>query len=210
VSVLAVFPLGTVVLPTAVLPLQLFEPRYLTLLEDLTAPGHGEPEFGIVLIERGSEVGGGEVRTAVGTVVRLIETARWPDGRWLIAVAGVRRFRVERGLPDDPYPRAETSDVDDAGQWDGACDQLLPDAASAVRRALALAAELGEPTASVAFDLDPNPSVAAWQLCALAPLGPMDRQQLLQTDDPARRLRLVTSMAADMAAVLEYRLGAGP
>jgi Lon protease-like protein len=209
-TVLAVFPLGTVVVPTAVLPLQLFEPRYLTLLEDLTAPGAGEPEFGIVLIERGSEVGGGDVRGTVGTVVRLIEASRLPDGRLVIAVVGTRRFKVDRWLPDDPYPRAETSDVDDVGRWDDSCDRLLTDATRAVRRALALAAELGEPGASMGFDLDVDPAVASWQLCALAPLGPMDRQQLLESDEPAGRLRLVISMAAEMSAVLEYRLGAGP
>jgi Lon protease-like protein len=208
-SVIAVFPLGTVVFPTTVLPLQLFEPRYLALIEDLIAPGAGEPDFGIVLIERGSEVGGGDVRGTVGTVVRLVEAVRRPDGTWVIAVAGIRRFQVQRWLPDDPYPRAETSAVDDIGPWDGSCDQLLTDATRAVRRALALAAELGDPGASMGFDLDGDPSVASWQLCALAPLGPMDRQQLLETDEPARRLRRLISMATEMAAVLEYRLGAG-
>ena len=60
---LPMFPLGTVLLPGAPLPLQVFEPRYRGLTHDCLA---GVPEFGVVLIERGSEVGGGDVRTNVG------------------------------------------------------------------------------------------------------------------------------------------------
>ena len=65
-AVLPMFPLGTVLLPGAVLPLHVFEPRYRQLVQDCLA---GEPEFGVVLIERGSEVGGGDQRAT---------SARWP------------------------------------------------------------------------------------------------------------------------------------
>ncbi|MEC8953734.1 MAG: LON peptidase substrate-binding domain-containing protein, partial [Actinomycetota bacterium] len=50
------FPLGMVLVPSGVLPLRVFEPRYRHMLEDLLP---GNREFGVVLIERGSEVGGG-------------------------------------------------------------------------------------------------------------------------------------------------------
>ncbi|HEX5095168.1 MAG TPA: LON peptidase substrate-binding domain-containing protein, partial [Acidimicrobiia bacterium] len=53
------FPLGTVLFPHALLPLQVFEPRYRVMMRNLL---DGEREFGVVLIERGSEVGGGDVR----------------------------------------------------------------------------------------------------------------------------------------------------
>ncbi|MCH2412496.1 MAG: hypothetical protein MK189_05940, partial [Acidimicrobiales bacterium] len=65
----AVFPLGTVLLPTAFLPLHVFEPRYRTMLADLL---EGSRRFGGGLIERGSEVGGGEGRTEVGTMARIV------------------------------------------------------------------------------------------------------------------------------------------
>ena len=66
------FPLGTVLFPTGVLPLRVFEPRYRHMLDDLLP---GTREFGVVLIERGSEVGGGEVRSGVGTIARILEAA---------------------------------------------------------------------------------------------------------------------------------------
>src|SRR5580698_965052 len=61
---LGMFPLSTVLFPHAEIPLHIFEPRYRALAHDCLA---ADSRFGIVLIERGSEVGGGDHRMAVGT-----------------------------------------------------------------------------------------------------------------------------------------------
>ena len=53
---------------------------------------HGDGRFGVVLIERGYEVGGGDTRFAVGTVARIVEAARTPDGRYLLATVGTERL----------------------------------------------------------------------------------------------------------------------
>ena len=101
---LPMFPLGTVLFPHAVLPLHIFEHRYRALAETCL---RGDGRFGVVLIERGDEVGGGDTRFGVGTVARIVEAARTPDGRYLLATVGTERFRVRKWLDDDPYPRAE-------------------------------------------------------------------------------------------------------
>ena len=104
------FPLGTVLLPGTYLPLHVFEERYHALVPDcLTA----DREFGVVLIERGSEVGGGDASTGVGTVARIVEAPRFDDGRWALGAVGARRVRVRAWLPDDPFPRAEVEDWPD-------------------------------------------------------------------------------------------------
>ncbi|MGH9021739.1 MAG: LON peptidase substrate-binding domain-containing protein, partial [Acidimicrobiia bacterium] len=95
------FPLGTVLVPFAHLPLHVFEPRYLALARDCLA---GDQEFGVVLIERGSEVGGGDVRFSIGTVARITQASLLPDGRFLLDTVGTRRVRVDAWLGDDPYP----------------------------------------------------------------------------------------------------------
>ena len=89
------FPLGTVLFPHAVLPLHLFEERYRALAE---ACLRGDGRFGVVLIERGFEVGGGDTRFGVGTVARIVEAARTPDGRFLLATVGTERLRVRSWL----------------------------------------------------------------------------------------------------------------
>ena len=98
------FPLGTVLFPHAALPLHLFEDRYRALAETCL---RGDGRFGVVLIERGFEVGGGDQRFGVGTVARIVEAARTPDGRYLLATVGTERFRIKKWLDDDPFPRAE-------------------------------------------------------------------------------------------------------
>ena len=75
------FPLGSVLFPSAYLPLHVFEERYRQLVRDCLA---GNGEFGVVLIERGSEVGGGDVRTEVGTVARIVEVTEFDDGRFAL------------------------------------------------------------------------------------------------------------------------------
>jgi Lon protease-like protein len=201
---LPVFPLGSPVLPTQILPLHVFEDRYRVLMETLTDFG-ASAEMGVVLIERGSEIGGGDVRVATGTVTHLIESERLPDGRWVAIFAGSHPFVVERWLDDDPYPQAvvvERADED----WEPADAGRLEAAEAAVRRAVALAGELGEPVGLAGFTLSDRPVVSAWELCARAPLGPMDRQKLLECERRADRLDLLIELVSDAAALLAFRL----
>ncbi len=194
------FPLGTVLFPTMVLPLHVFEPRYRALVDDCVA---GDGEFGVTLIERGSEVGGGDVRTDVGTVARIVQVERFDDGRFAVAAVGTRRIRVERWLADDPYPRAEVIDWDDVGTAVAALD----DADALFRRALALAAELGEAPAPLDVELADDPAVATFQIGALAPIGPLDRQALLATERSDDRVTLLVEQLTDVVELLRARLG---
>ena len=196
------FPLESVVFPATFLPLHVFEERYRRLTRDCLA---GDREFGVVLIERGREVGGGDVRTDVGTVVSIVEAEEASDGRWALGCVGARRLRVDHWLHDDPYPRAEVEELLE-GEWDGGADDALAAADRVVRRSFALRAELGEPAPPIDLELSPDPPAAAWQLASLAPLGPLDRQLLLAVDDPADRLRLLETMTEEACAVLAQRL----
>jgi Lon protease-like protein len=201
VTVLAMFPLGTVLLPGAVLPLHVFEPRYRQLVHDCLA---AEPEFGVVLIERGSEVGGGDLRTDVGTVARITEAVELPDGRWALTTVGTRRIRVARWLDDDPYPRAEVDTWDDPAPGDvtGAHEHAV----ALLRRALALAAELGDSAPPATFELATDLVLAGYQACAIAPIGPLDRQQLLAADAPSARMALLADALDGAIEMLEARL----
>jgi Lon protease-like protein len=197
------FPLGAVLFPFVHLPLHVFEPRYRALVKDCLKT---RSEFGVVLIERGHEVGGGDERFSVGTVAHIVESAEFPDGRWALSTVGTRRVRIGTWLPDDPYPVALAADLPDSGDVD---PDALAEADKAVRRALALKAELDEPAAPVSVRVDDEPHIAAWQLPAIAPLSPIDQQRLLEQDDAGARLRLLTELAAEAADVLAYRLSGG-
>lgn len=199
----AMFPLGTVVFPHAVLPLHVFEPRYRAMMRDVLA---GDQEFGVVLIERGSEVGGGDVRFAVGTMAHIVQASELPDGRYALAAVGVHRFRVERWLPDDPYPRAEIVALDEPPVASDARAMVGPVVRS-LQKVFELAARLQGLTETPTPDISPDPEQAAYEIAALASLGPLDAQGVLELPDTATRLRALGDLLSDAATMLRARLG---
>ena len=200
---LPMFPLGTVLFPHALLPLQVFEARYRAMTEACLT---GDGEFGVVLIERGSEVGGGDTRFGVGTVARILEAGRFPDGRYLLATTGTRRLRVRRWLPEEPYPQAEVELLDERHPTGDAAE-----ARAEVERGLSqvaeLRAQLGEGAPPAELRLDDDPVRASFEAAAAAALGPLDAQRLLELDDAAARLRSLAELLADEARYLELRRG---
>ena len=197
---LPMFPLGTVLLPGMVLPLHVFEPRYRQLVRDVLAD---DQRFGVVLIERGHEVGGNDSRTAVGTVAEVVRAEELEDGRWVLIAIGTDRIRVDEWLADDPYPCALVSTWPDG---DTAVEPaLLADVGQKLQRVLRLAAELGEDVPEI--DVEAEPLTASYQAVILSPLGPQDTQHLLAQPDGQERLARLSDMLDDQEQVLRFRLG---
>ncbi len=178
------FPLGSVLFPFVAVPLRVFEPRYLTLVGRLLDEDEPGFEFGVVLIERGSEAGGGDQRASVGTMARLVSAAAGADDLLIIGV-GTRRFTVEHWADDDPYPRAAVSMLPDL-EWSDALAPLRAEAEAVVRRVVARVAE-SESDADI--ELSDDPVAAVWQLAAIAPLGEYDRYTLLRSTSMGELLR---------------------
>jgi Lon protease-like protein len=193
------FPLGTVLFPTMVLPLHVFEERYRVLVRHCL---DADRTFGVVLIERGSEVGGGDVRTDVGTVAEIVEAARFEDGRYALAAVGTERLRVNAWLEDAPYPRADVELWPDAGPSDVHRRDVEP-VVVALRRLLARLAERGEPVAPATTDLAEDLTTATFQAAAIAPLGPADRQRLLAAPTLAARVDLLATFIDDEHVALD-------
>ncbi|HSP52629.1 MAG TPA: LON peptidase substrate-binding domain-containing protein [Cryobacterium sp.] len=187
---LPMFPLGSVLFPYMPLQLRVFEDRYLVMLSRILKE---EPaEFGVVLIERGQEVGGGERRFQYGTVAQITELEA-AEGFVGLTAQGERRIEVVDWLTEDPHPQATVRDLA-ALDWD---DDLLPlreRAEQAVRRALALASEFADQLWPSTVELSRDPTAAAWQIAAIAPLGPLDQIELLRS----------TSMEQLLTAVIDF------
>lgn len=213
------FALQSVLLPGSPLPLQVFEPRYLAMLETVI---EGDQQMGVVLIERGREVGGGDVRCDVATMARVVEARHLADGRLLVMALGDRRIRVRRWLVDDPHPRAETEDwPDDPEPASAGNPELIDELAGLVTEARRLAfrlqighrarAEAGEPG-----PVEPGPvelgrdlALASYRAAALAPLGPLDRFEVLRTPTATGRLAAARRLVADATELLRARIGLG-
>jgi Lon protease-like protein len=193
---LPMFPLSAVLFPHASMPLHVFEARYRVLMRDCL---EGDPRFGVVLIERGSEVGGGDQRSALGTRGVITRAAEMPDGRWVLEVRGEAVVEIDGWLPDDPYPLALVTERPGLGASGAA--RVLDDATQRVRRARALLAEQGGAPAlppDALLDGGGDPDVAAWQLCAAAPVNAYDAQRLLAAGDAADRLGLLVGFMDEL------------
>lgn len=196
-------PLGTVLLPSAVMPLHLFEVRYRRMIVDVLAT---DREFGVVLIRRGSEVGGGDQRCDVATRARVLEAREAPDGRWAVTVVGLQRIRVDLWLPDDPHPVADVSPMPDR-PGPGVPEPAYRSLESRLRRLLALLSELGDPVPAATFDLADDPALGTLQMAALGPFTSYDRQRLLEADLVSGRCQVLDGLLADAQAVVDLRLG---
>jgi uncharacterized protein len=202
------FPLSAVLFPEATMPLHVFEPRYRQLMHDCLA---GDSRFGVVLIERGSEVGGGDQRAGLGTRGVITRAAELPDGRWVLEVRGEAVVVIEEWLPDDPYPQALVHEPEPVpmSDVDSVPAPLVDDAAQRVRRARAILAEHGGGPAlepGLVLDGDGNHDVAAWQLCGVAPVNAYDAQRLLAADGAAERLALLVELMDDLELDLRRML----
>jgi Lon protease-like protein len=90
-EVLAVFPLdGALLLPGGVLPLQIFEPRYLNMIDDVM---RGDRLIGMIQTQEGGPRGAPYLRD-VGCAGRITSYSETGDGKYLIALTGVCRFAV--------------------------------------------------------------------------------------------------------------------
>ncbi|SMH35997.1 hypothetical protein SAMN06295885_1195 [Rathayibacter oskolensis] len=195
------FPLGSVLLPHMPLPLRLFEPRYLRMLGDVLEDD--APSFGVVLIERGQEVGGGDQRFTVGTVARILNINGEESFITLDSV-GDDRFEVVRWHEDDPYPRAEVRLLPPL-EWDPELRGELDAAESAVRTALAVASEFVEQRYGAVVELAEDPAAHAWQLAGVAPVNELDRLAFLRATSMEEMLVAVRERSAE--ATESFRAG---
>ena len=189
-TVMPMFPLGSVLMPAMPLPLRIFEPRYLKLLGDLM--GSENPEFGVVLIERGDEVGGGEQRMTLGTIASVINIGITQEFYGLESF-GTQRFRVTSWLPDDPYPLAVIELVPDL-VWDNTLLDSKNQLETKVRQLLAFASEFTNLQFGASTELSDDPMEACWQLAGILPIGELDQMDLLSSESTAELISRINEI----------------
>ncbi len=177
--------MGTVLVPGASLPLEIFEPRYVVMLSDLVN-AMDVPEFGVVAIRHGHEVGVGAAHDLheIGCLARVVQSTSIGDGRYLVISTGVRRFRLD-GLADTgtAYLTAEVTVLEERRGDEEAVTDLTARLRDALHRyARTLGAE--EPQWPV------DPVELSYTVGTAVGLDLGDRQRLLAAPDTESRLRL--------------------
>jgi Lon protease-like protein len=194
VAIMPMFPLSSVLFPYMPLRLRVFEERYLMMLAELLK--NEDAQFGVVLIERGWEVGGGEHPFDLGTIAEITQLGAQEGFVGLVAQGG-RRFDVTQWLKDAPHPRAEISEIADL-EWDIGLWQLREETEHLVRRTLAVASEFAGNVWPADIELSPDPAAAAWQLAAIAPLNALDQVRLLRAGSFEELLGRVSELTQEV------------
>ena len=196
------FPLSLVLFPGQILPLHIFEIRYRTMVEEIIDAGR---KFGVVLIERGSEVGGGETRKNVGTLAEIIDSEKSSDGRWLLITKGTKRIQISKWLEDSPYPRAEISFVDDEESVNCDREEWLK-TVNHMRRVLAILAELGDDVSPFSIKISEDPLLGSYEMSSVIPVTPFDSQKLLEADSVKKRCDLLKEFLINLEETAHSRL----
>lgn len=194
-AVLPIFPLpGVLLLPGAQLPLNIFEPRYLNLIDDAL---HADRMIGMVQTSAPVEehlVPDGTAVFAVGCAGRLSRFAETDDGRYIITLTGQRRFKILREIePLHGYRRV----APDYGPFGDDLKDVL-DGKVADRDALLAAMGAYFDARDIQADRDaigaaPDP-VLVNTLAMSCPFEPSEKQALLECRDTAERGRLLTDL----------------
>lgn len=200
-EILPIFPLnGVVLLPGGRLPLHVFELRYRNMVEDAMAdddPYIGiiqplEPTGEVLVEELPDPAAGGPSLYQVGCAGIIERCDTLPDGRHLILLQGMRRFRVRRELaPHRGYRRVE-ADYDDFAVDDRVAEAEVP--AERLMRALAAFGEGHR----IQFELDKLgqlPGLALLNSVAMVlPFPPEEKQALLEAPDVSERYETLLTL----------------
>jgi uncharacterized protein len=187
------FPLNSVLFPGVVVPLHVFEDRFRALIHHLIRePDPAERVFGSVGIREGYEVGdhGAQSLFRVGCRLQLVDVAAHEDGTFDIEAVGRDRIRLEQLHTSGTFPAGDVVELPGPG---GAVPPEIVDEAlktfHAYRIAVSGVREDPHPSA-----LPNDPEYLSWTLAAVAPLPLPERQALLESDDTAARLTMVTQL----------------
>ncbi|OJZ73934.1 ATP-dependent protease [Mycobacterium paraffinicum] len=204
---LAMFPLESALLPDQELPLRIFEPRYGALVRHCLDTG--DP-FGVVLISRGREVGGGEARCDVGVLSRIAECVDHGAGRYSLRCRTGERIRVCAWLPDDPYPRATVTPWPDEPGESVTAAQLVEveDKVMALFERIADARGVALPDRTQLLGEDPaaEPGQRLYALASRIPIGTADVYAVLSAPSAGERLAALREAVEALAEVVEFQL----
>jgi Lon protease-like protein len=195
------FPLSSVAFPGLNLPLRVFEDRYRAMVHHLLRiEDPTERFFGTVAIREGWEVGehGAQSLFRVGVRMQVTEIESHADGTFDLTAIGRDRIRLEGLETSGAFPVGRVSALPDAAvEVD---EETLNHARATFTAYRAVVAELrGDPFAGT---LPRDAEWLAWTLSAVAPLPLSERQMLLEADDAAVRLAMVSEMLRDEVAAI--------
>jgi len=195
---IAIFPLGTVLIPTMVMPLRIFEDRYKIMLAECQ---RDEQPFGINLIRTGQEAGGSAVPHPIGTAAEIRRTSPLASDETLVFAVGRARYRIQQVTQRKPYLRATVQELLDADPD----DPEIPAGARGLRLAAEALFRSSSGTEPAAERLPEDPARLGWYLTARLPIENDTKQALLECTRLRERLMQLESIVNRLTAQLKER-----
>ncbi len=208
---LPMFPLEMAMLPGEQLPLRIFEPRYSALVQTCLAAD--DPAFGVVMIEAGREVGGGDSRSDVGALAHIAEYADLGGGLYRLKCVMGERFRVLEWQPDNPYPQAVVAFwPDEAGSpVDVATIRDIEDRMVGLFERIAAVRGAEVNGRDIVRGADESGDAAMWlyDLATRLPIGQADKYAVLAAPTAAERVVALSEAVDTVIAMVEFQLSEG-
>lgn len=184
------FPLATVLVPGLVMPLVLFEPKYLKLAENLMDQDESDRYFGIVKTMP-KIVGTAEISiNSIGTIAQVQSLELRPDGQWDLVAVGNRKFRILELYQDMPYLTADVELLPEESEIDSADEATMSNTLAAFdryRELLGVSVHDNE-------DLPSDGQTLSYLITAAAMLSLDEKQALLETHSTKERLKRITQL----------------
>lgn len=176
------FPLRTVLFPDGFLPLRIFEQRYLTMVRDCAG---NNSDFGVCLILEGEEAIAPVRPATVGTLAEIVDWYTLEDGLLGVSAIGADRFRVQHS-----QRQADGLMMGQIELMAEPAPQPVPEAYSILTQVLArFMDKVGDQYPSFTPENLDDATWVGYRLAELLPLAAIEKQQLLELNDPLRRLQ---------------------
>lgn len=205
---LPLFPLNTVLFPEGVLPLRVFETRYMDMVRSCIK---SQSPFGVVLIKSGKEIGNEAVVERVGTSAKIIGLDMNAPGILNIVTLGMQRFSIESterakdGLLTGEIAWLAQLPPVPLGEQYAACSVLLANIIEEIEGKQ----EFG-PTAGSRFSTPRKLFDTAWvadRLIEVLPVNRLAKQKLLELSDPQSRMEVVFTFLKQKGVLPEIQVG---
>jgi uncharacterized protein len=188
-----IFPLGTVLFPGGVLPLRIFEARYVDMVRQCMR--NDEP-FGVCLITEGNEVGKPADHEQVGCATRIVNFDKEPSGILNLRTIGEQRFKIN------------SSKVNHQGLIIAEIEHINAEDDAAIPSDMDRCTKVVEQVIAELVETEPDPmkrvleppyllKSASWvshRLCEILPFGPSSKQLMLELNDPLQRLSIMNQV----------------
>ncbi len=184
------FPMNTVLFPGGMLPLKIFEARYLDMVSECLRSGQ---QFGVCLISSGKEVGGSAKCYEIGTLAKIVDWDRRDDGLLEIVVEGRQRFRLlEQRERANHLAEGDVQLIDDDD-----CEEL-PVQYQLLSDLLRQIAEKFELSYQLDHEKFEDAVWVGYRLSEVLPLESEERQALLEINNPVNRLQHIQDAIEDV------------